>query len=159
MSQAFVRGVLSSLPIEYIYGLRKIELLPRVSVEVGNPYGVYRLDEKDILLYSMPMSWSWEEASIESLEILKMRKWYAHVVERGQGVSIQWPHEGARAMWFYIEVFAHELGHHYRNQYRGRSKRASVCDEELIACLHSNRFYKRLVQRIRTRRAQRVEGQ
>ena len=154
LSKAFVRGVLLNLPIEYLYGLRKVELLSRVSTEVGIPYALYRLDEKEILLYSMPMSWTWKEASMDSLEIRKMRKWYAVAIEQNQGITIQWPHESMRAMWFYIEVFAHELGHHHRNQYQGRNRRASISDEELIASLHSNRFYKRLLRRVRARKAE-----
>ena len=45
-------------------------------------------------------------------------------------------------------VLAHELGHHYRHQYRNRRKRAGSREEELIAGLHSSRFFRDLVRRV-----------
>ena len=45
------------IPIEYLYGLRRIELKPRLNNEVGNPFGLYLPSEKTIRLFSLPTEW------------------------------------------------------------------------------------------------------
>ncbi|HYC92426.1 MAG TPA: hypothetical protein VEO54_24670 [Thermoanaerobaculia bacterium] len=41
-------------------------------------------------------------------------------IEYLHGLRIRWPSRALLAVWFVVEVLAHELGHHYRNQYRIR---------------------------------------
>lgn len=55
LSSAFVRGLIKLAPIEYCYGLARIELRARQSEVVGEPFGYYMKDEKAIVLYSLPM--------------------------------------------------------------------------------------------------------
>ncbi len=40
------------LPYEYLYGLKRIELLERNSKSIGEPYAIYRESDKTILIYS-----------------------------------------------------------------------------------------------------------
>lgn len=57
------------------------------------------------------------------------------------------------SVWFYCEVFAHELGHHFRNQYRYKRKRAEIIKEELVADLHARRFKESLFKEYMKRKA------
>lgn len=45
-----LKGILKNLPIEYVYGLSRIELRARNS-EVGQPFGYYAGDEKAIIQF------------------------------------------------------------------------------------------------------------
>jgi hypothetical protein len=53
-------------------------------------------------------------------------------------------------VWYFVDVFAHELGHHYRNQYRARrNSTRGRKHEEFVADLHSARFYDAVVKRLK----------
>lgn len=140
-SAALQRLLRSEVPLEYLHGLRRIEMRPRLE-EVGEPFAYYLPDEKAIILYSLPQEWTWSGDDLPELFILTMERVSADVRYRGKHVHIRWPDRATLALWFFVEVLAHELGHHYRNQYRirrgsGRHRR----HEELVAGLHSERFY------------------
>ena len=130
--------------------MRKIELLPRCA-DVGEPYAWYRLKEKSILLYSLPMTWNKNKKYIPYARGL-CRHWDAQASENRDFVEIHWPSYESRELWFFITVLMHELGHHYRNQYKTRDKKAHYKIEELIANLHSIRFFRRKLRALRSRR-------
>jgi hypothetical protein len=54
LPQSDLRAFLGVVPIDYTYNLRFVELRPRVSEEIGHPYGFYRFKERMIVLYSVP---------------------------------------------------------------------------------------------------------
>jgi hypothetical protein len=143
-----VRGILKRLPIEYLYGLRRVELRAREE-EVGCPYAWYIPDERAIILFSLPMEW---ELGF-GVDLIDMRDiFHAEVSELDGRWFIRWPDPELRAMWFYAAVFGHELGHHHRNQYRFRNKAASRVEEEDLADIHGWRLWRRLVQDFHARR-------
>ena len=137
----------TEVPIEYVHGLRRIEMRPRLG-EVGEPFAVYLPSEKTILLYSLPLEWTWRGDDLPELFIWTMERMYADVRYRGDRVHIRWPDRHHLALWFFVEILAHEMGHHHRNQYRIR--RSAAWDhrhEELVVRLHSERFYDAFLKR------------
>jgi len=142
------------VPIEYLYGLTAIELRARQGKIVGQPYGLYRPGEKCIVLYSLPMEWQWTEISAHTIS--KMRAYGASVVENENRVTVVWGSRLQLAIWFFSDVLAHELGHHYRNQYQiSLGGPGAVPHEECVAELHARRIEKAM----RERRKERVKNE
>jgi hypothetical protein len=153
ISARALRGILQrEVPIEYLNGLERIELRPRTSAVVGDPFGCYLRDERVIILYSLPLQWTWDLDV--SMSLLKsMYRFFAEIEECDAGLTITWPAPEVLSMWFFIEVLAHELGHHYRNQYRiRRGSNRHRRHEEFVADLHSARFNDALRRRSRAQR-------
>jgi hypothetical protein len=150
LSASTLRAVMRrEIPPEYIYGITRIELRPRQEGGIGMPFGCYLRDEKAIILYSLPMSWVWDESPAEAV-IQGMLRFFAYIKNYSSGLHVAWPAPGALSMWYFIEVFAHELGHHYQHQYRGRrGGPKSRHHDELVAKLHSSRFYRGLIEKLR----------
>ena len=148
ISKTFLRNTLRHLPIEYLYGLKRIELLPRTSAEIGQPYACYLTDEKAIRIYSLPMIWTWEDMFTDIIRQWDMRnRWGAEISRQGDGVMVKWPDNQCRELWFFVNVFIHELGHHFRNQYPSMTKRAAKEYEEKIADLHSERYFRHVFRK------------
>ena len=145
----FVANLLRLVPVEYLYGLKRIELRARQSEEVGKPFGLYLPDEKTIILYSLPMEWSWKGISPRSRLVLSMRRFFAEIRHDDGVLHIRWPEAGSRSVWFYSKV----LSHHHRNQYRARLRPIGSRDGERAANLRSRRLFKDLVKQLRSRRA------
>jgi len=82
------------------------------------------------------MIWTWEDSLTDIIHQLDMRyRFGAELARRGDGVTIKWPDYQRRELWFFVYILMHELGHHFRNQYHGMTKRAGQEYEELIADL------------------------
>ena len=152
ISCATLRGAIKSeVPLEYLYGLSRIELRAR-NHEIGSPFGCYLIDEKTIVLYSLPLSLCWDEMMLSPISIDHMRAFNAKITESAAGVKVCWPDEASLAMWFFFDVVCHEFGHHFRNQYKARHGVASYKHEEWIALIHSDRFYNQFLRRISKKR-------
>lgn len=142
----------TEVPLEYLYGLKRIEILPRASMLIGAPFGTYSWREQTITLYSLPLAWDLLVRPSATM-LRSLRRFHAEVEVREIGLAVRWPALPVLAFWFFIEVFAHELGHHHRNQYRLRGGRPALrAHEEFVAELHSERFYAALVLKMRARR-------
>jgi hypothetical protein len=140
------------IPAEYLLGLTRIELRPRPTEVVGQPYGYYTPDEKAIILYSLPMAWAWRSKPKDST-LASMRRFFAFIDESGPGAFVMWPGVEVLSVWFFIDVLAHELAHHHRTQYRIRRGGAMRRrQEEALADLHSARFYDALVKTLHARK-------
>ena len=61
LSPSAIRAFLRALPVEQLRGLRRIELRARVD-DVGAPFALYRREERDIILYSLPPDEWWMSA-------------------------------------------------------------------------------------------------
>ena len=148
LSPEMVRSILGRLPVEQLFGLRRIELRARPD-RFGDPFAHYLRDERAILLYSVPDGdWTLAPHAVESL---RLRQYRASVRRHAGGAIVAWrpPVDRIiwRALWFWIEVLAHELGHHVRNQYRARHPRvARTRDEESVADLYSRRSWAALLR-------------
>lgn len=143
-----IRLVLSVCPPEYIAGLRMIELRPRHDSNVGSPYGFYEGAEKRIVLYSLPMNWSFDfQISVKDRQSFTSSA--ASVMQTKDSTDIVWNKKEDRALWFFKDVLLHELAHHYCHQNRYRRKPASIHHEELLADLHGSRIWTRIVSTIR----------
>ncbi|HYR28527.1 MAG TPA: hypothetical protein VEU30_08680 [Thermoanaerobaculia bacterium] len=150
LTASMLRAVMRrEIPPEYLHGLSRIELRPRTDGSIGVPFGCYLRDEKAILLYSLPEAWVWDEPPDDHV-IQGMQRFFAYIGHDAPRVRVRWPDPVALSMWYFIEVFAHELGHHYSHRYRGRRGGAkSRRHDEFLAELHSTRFYERLVRKLR----------
>lgn len=133
--------LLPTLPREYLYGLSRIELRARHRPAIGRPYGVYWPDERAIVLYSLPKTRTWAYGSIEPAWRASFERFGAVIKAEGKRVRLSWPIAGSLARWFYSEVFAHELGHHFIQRYQGKNGRIdSRGHEERVADLHARRL-------------------
>ena len=147
-----LRNLLRAAPQHYVQGLRYVELRARPNAAVGQPFGLYRPDEKGIILYSLPLKWTWRGLTFEPSTVPGMRMAGASVTSAASDICVFWPSRLRLGFWFWWFVLNHELGHHYRVQYRGRRKLASLPLEEAIADLHVDRLFRDFLQRGRTRR-------
>ncbi|MDB4969608.1 MAG: hypothetical protein JWN44_5297 [Myxococcales bacterium] len=138
-----VRAFLRALPPEQIHGLAAVELRARVD-GVGEPFAIYRREDRVIILYSLPPD-EWWMGSILPDIARSLRAAGATVLRHRPGVSIHWSSSASLAAWLRDEVLAHEVGHHVRNQYAARWPRAArTVDEEAVADLHARRTKRRL---------------
>jgi hypothetical protein len=112
-----LRALLSYQPIAYLNGLRRIELRPRISENVGEPFGYYLRAERLIVLYSTPAA-PWKVPA----DLLGFRQnvsyFGAAVSEMGSDCIVEWRSRADLAKFMYCSVFLHELGHHHDFQYR-----------------------------------------
>ena len=151
-----LRDFLKLVPIEYLYGLRDIELRARESEEIGRPFGYYRPSEKAIVLYSLPWSWRHLRLSRSMQNSIELYKGIIRRNDQDKFVDVEGPDRIRYGMWFYTEVVLHELGHHIRNQYRrSRGRLGRRIDEEIIADLHGERLMRILLRTLKARRDQR----
>lgn len=143
------------VPVEYIYGLDRIELRARKGNRIGqHPFAEYWRDEKAIILYSLPMSWVVD--SMPSSRRQSVESFGAEVQGKGKVWHVRWLSEAGLTMWFFMEVFLHELGHHFAEQYkkkRGRIRGRKF--NELNANLHAIRLSRDAFKRFRQRQTQR----
>lgn len=147
-----LRHLLKAAPQHYVQGLRYVELRPRPGAAIGQPFALYRPGEKGIILYSLPLSWTWSGLTFEPTTVDGMRLAGAAVTSSGGDLSVRWPSRLRLGFWFWWFVLNHELGHHYRVQYRRRRRMATVPSEEAVADLHVGRQFNAFIQRSRARR-------
>src|SRR4029077_2314649 len=114
----FLRNLLASVPVEYVYRLTASELRAREG-GVGQPAAIYRPRERVIVLYSLPEVWTFDALS-ESLR-RSFEEFHATIVEDGTGIHVSWRSLAVAGLWFYSAVVAHELGHHRRFHFRRRN--------------------------------------
>jgi hypothetical protein len=130
--------VLQQIPLEYIYGLMKIELRSRQGKKIGEPYGFYRYPEKMIVLYSVPSD-SWMFDGFHPLWRKAFRAWGAKLEKQGETFFCTW--DPTRLRHFFCAVLCHELGHHYTFQYDSKNKLIPLqTTNENLAELHGSRI-------------------
>jgi len=143
LSPADIRAFLRALPPVQLRGLRRIELRARID-DVGNPFALYRREERDILLFSLPAD-EWWMSTIDAECARELRRAGATILRHDHGVSIHFRSGGMDA--FMRDVLAHELGHHLRNETVARYPRVGrTADEEAVADLHARRTRTRLTR-------------
>lgn len=142
LSRTAIRALLRRLPAAQLRGLRRIELRAREG-DVGAPFALYRRQERDIILYSLPPA-EWWMSSLDAGCARDLLRVGAGIVRHRHGVSIHFSDGGGMDL-FMRDVLAHELGHHLRNQTVARYPRvARTADEEAVADLHARRTRARL---------------
>lgn len=112
--------MLMVVPLEYVVGLRRIELRAREG-PVGRPYAAYWPDERAIVVYSVPREWHVEH--LADFERRSMRWHGAVVAPVDGGWRVYWSESARLERWFAFIVLFHELGHHFDRQYRRRRGR------------------------------------
>ncbi len=138
MGRSHVLRLLRQIPEKYTYGLARVELRARAG-EIGKPFGLYLPRDKAILLYSLPTTW--HLPSLSKGMLAGLRQYFPQIEQKKDEVVVRWPSEPIFMLWFFYEVVAHELGHHYRNQYRSKRKKSlRAMDHELVADLHARRL-------------------
>jgi len=157
LPKSVLTRLLKDIPVEYLYGLSRVELRARRGKRIGEPYGVHRSGEKVIILYSLPRLWVLDmmsEGSKKDLEACRAR-----VSQHGRQWHVYWPSEAGLAVWFFKEVFTHELGHHFAEQYKKKRGRIrGVRYHEMNADLRSFRLTREVFRRIRKRRKARQDA-
>ncbi|HEY2743728.1 MAG TPA: hypothetical protein VGL86_03865 [Polyangia bacterium] len=143
LSPAQIRAVLAALPVAQLRDLRRIELRARVE-GVGDPFALYRREERDILIYSLPPD-EWWMSSLDRALARELRRAGARIVRHRHGVSVHF--SGGDMTIFMRDVLAHEIGHHVRNQIARYPRTARTADEEAVADLHARRTRARLSSR------------
>ncbi|HEY5793132.1 MAG TPA: hypothetical protein VIS74_07525 [Chthoniobacterales bacterium] len=143
---------LQRVPVEFIYGLSRIELRARELSLIGAPFGSYWVGERAIVLYSLPPVFHCRSLSSDFRGSLK--RFHATIQSDANGVTVSWREPAVMSMWFYSFVFTHELGHHFVEQYKSKNSRIhSRNAEELVADLHAKRFTDELFASFRKRRS------
>lgn len=122
ISKTDLEILLAVIPVEMVHGLRSIELRPR-NHEVGGPFAQYRVKAKSIILYSVPHSWEFN-AFYPSLA-REVGNAGAEVTHDGSRMRVAWPDEDRLRLWYFFDVFGHELGHHFNNQFKHKNGRSS----------------------------------
>lgn len=157
MDKRALGGILRCIPEEYVYGLDRIELKPREGPDseegytlIGAPFGLYMRVDKSITLFSLPMTWVLREISPGLT--YTVTGWGGNIQKEKGKIIIEWPSENHLGLWFTCTVIHHELGHHYRHQYRRKRKHAYWTEEELVANLHASRLTGAMFQTLRKRR-------
>lgn len=103
--------LLAVLPPAFTAGLKRIHLRPRKCTRIGEPFGCYWRDEHTIILHSLPATWRLDRAGADFLR--GVTAFDGEIDETDEGFVITWPEPGSMALWFYANVLAHELAHHY----------------------------------------------
>lgn len=145
-------GLMALVPPEYLYGLNRVELRPRVD-EVGKPYGYYSPGEKFIVLYSTPLIWDLgpvSEASSRLDQLVFLESTGAEVRSEQDRLMVCWAPVDLE-MFYIWQVVLHELGHHYSNQWKRRRKRPPWGRyQEIIAELHKQKLSARIIRKFLT---------
>ncbi len=157
-----LRGILRSSPEEYVYGLDRIEFKPREAPRseegytlIGAPFGFYMRVDKSITLFSLPMTWVLREISPGLT--YTVTGWGGNIQEENGKIIVEWPSENHLGLWFTCTVIHHELGHHYRHQYRRKRKHAYWTEEEMVANLHGSRLTREMFQNLGKQKRAREE--
>jgi len=144
-----IRGLFEHIPAEYLHGLTRIELRAR-NAKVGQPFGCYQRREKVVILYSVPPT-IWEFPGLRADFRRSLQACYAVISKEEGRVRVTWPDESLISLWYYSDVFTHELGHHYVEQYRHKNGRVGGrLFREFVAEMHARRFTEQLFKRRRT---------
>jgi hypothetical protein len=105
----------------YLNGLSQIELRARVSPEVGDPYGSYVPGEASIRLYSTPRDlWIFRDTSVRWH--WRPARYGARLEQVGADVHVHWSSVSDLARFLFVNVLAHELGHHFDFRYKHKRK-------------------------------------
>jgi hypothetical protein len=136
------------IPLQYLYGLRRIELRPRQSNRIGKPFAFYSVGDKSIILYSLPIVWRLDSIPARFQRVLEA---YDAIVEKSaDSVIVRWPDQAKMSIWYWTDVLMHELGHHFMHQYRHKNGTVNIAEaREFIADLHARRFMTALAAKIR----------
>jgi hypothetical protein len=145
-------NLLQAAPLEYVLGLRTVELRARPTATVGKPFAEYRPGDKAIILYSLPLTWTWRGLLHEPTCTDSMRRHRGSVAVDGTDVCVRWPSRSRLGFWFWRYVVHHELGHHYRYHYRVRRSLTTRAREEAVADVHASRLFRAYVRRARARK-------
>jgi hypothetical protein len=119
IDKKLMKSILERIPVEYIYGLKKIALHSRKNNEIGCPYGYYRYSDRMIVLYSVPLD-AWVLDGFPPQWRKAFRNWGMTLEKKGESFLGIW--EGDKLKHFFCAVLCHELGHHYTFQYDTKNK-------------------------------------
>ena len=138
IDRKLMKSVLQRIPVEFIYGLKKIELRSRQDKKIGEPYGFYRYSDRMIVLYSVPSD-AWVLDGFYPQWRKAFRNWGVTIDKQGESFLGIW--EGSKLRHFFCAILCHELGHHYTFQYDSKNKLIpNKTTNENLADLHGSRI-------------------
>jgi len=148
IDKKLMKSVLQRIPVEFIYGLKKIELRSRQDKKIGEPYGFYRYSDRMVVLYSVPFD-SWVLDGFTPLWRKAFRAWGAKLEKQGEAFFCTWDPDKLRH--FFCAVLCHELGHHYTFQYDPKNKLIPhLTTNENLADLHGSRILTSIASDLKT---------
>ena len=125
ISRRQLRMVFERVPLEYLYNLNSVELLPRKD-GIGNPFAFYSAAEKRIVLYSLPLAWETNHEDELGADFfgpyLRLEEYQAEVETDENIARVSWSDESQMGFWFTRIVLLHEFIHHFRATYRSKRK-------------------------------------
>ena len=140
IDKKLMKSILERIPVEFIYGLKTVEMRSRKNEKIGDPYGLYRYSERMIVLYSVPSD-SWVLDGFTPLWRKAFRAWGSKVEKQGKTFFCTWA--PSKLKHFFCAVLCHELGHHYTFQYDSKNKLIPhQTTNENLADLHGSRILK-----------------
>jgi hypothetical protein len=119
LPKALLRELLPQLLPAYLYGLKRIELRPRLGADIGRPFGIYWGSNRTIWLNSLPLHWFLPDMTPAFRQTIQ--GFDALVTDTPTGAQVVW-HPIDLAAYLFFDVFLHELGHHYAVQYRTKKR-------------------------------------
>ena len=127
-----IKKFLLNIPSKYVYKLKVIELRPREG-EPGKPWGQYRPSDSKIILYSHPLKT--EDGSDYALNMAFASNRSISLLADLEEIDGKWFSVWSKEMLllFYIEILAHEIGHHYYNVTKFQKKKPVGKFHEVVA--------------------------
>jgi hypothetical protein len=136
--------VFDRLPLEYLYNLKTVELLPREG-DIGSPFAFYSAREKRIVIYSLPLIWETNHMDELGADLfgpyLRIEEHRAQFETDGNTARVTWANESQMGFWFCRIVLLHEFSHHFRATYPSKRKpgyKIKTGYEELFADQKAN---------------------
>lgn len=131
---------LKMIPVEYIYGLDRIELMSNKEPGVCSTYFASQSGNY-IVLYSLPkIIWSINIKGIDRDD-----SWLFNDILKNRDTEERrkWEALYTIGLWEYLRVFLHELGHHHINKFRHKEKQSKkIKINEQSAERHKKRLEK-----------------
>lgn len=147
LSSKDMKVAFEKLPLEYFYGLKEIELRARSKNVLDQPLGKYSTRDKKIILYSVPCG-QWKVSKISAGMRQDFTRYRAKISKCDDGFAVEWEQKVGLILFFLIEVFFHELGHHYVHQYKCKRKPPiDIGLNEWLADLHVGRLKDEVFQK------------
>ncbi len=82
-----------------------------------------------------------------------LKRFYADFTLEEKAIVVSWRDDEVMGLWFYCEVFTHELGHHFAERHKNKNGRIEGRRyEEFVANLHARRFTNELFASFRKRK-------
>ncbi len=88
LGRAKIMEFLAEYELEYVEGLKKIELLAGRVDRIGDPFGEYDREKRLIVLYALPEGAEWRVRNLSASTVRFLKRYEGEVVEGADGVFV-----------------------------------------------------------------------